>query len=71
MTKETGGPAFPYHGPDDLKSGMSLRDYFAAKAVPGLIAAGRYKTGMDQKTEQTQYAEMAYKIADSLMRARK
>lgn len=33
-----GGPAFPpMHDPDTHQSGMSLRDYFAAKAMQALI----------------------------------
>jgi hypothetical protein len=73
MTKETGGPAFPYLETGDCgqREGMTLRDYFAAKAVPGLVVAGRFKAGMDQKPESTQYAESAYKIADAMLRARK
>jgi len=33
MTKNTGGPAFPpMHDPNTHEFGMTLRDYFAAKA---------------------------------------
>lgn len=47
----------------DHEWGMSLRDYFAAKAMQGLIAAGRYEY----------YALMvkrAYEIADAMLSAR-
>ena len=42
MSKNTGGPAFPamryeFGGEDD---GMSLRDYFAAKAMQGMLMRG-------------------------------
>ena len=33
---KTGGPAFPV--PDIGENGMTLRDYFAAKAMQGLLA---------------------------------
>jgi hypothetical protein len=32
MSKETGGPAFPSPLTANVKEGMTLRDYFAAKA---------------------------------------
>jgi hypothetical protein len=41
-TKNTGGPAFPTtqwgHGGE--ADGMTLRDYFAAKAMQGFISCG-------------------------------
>ena len=41
MSKETGGPAFPVTSDNYANSesvGMTLRDYFAAKALQGLLA---------------------------------
>lgn len=32
-----GGPAFPYYQGPEGSSGMSLRDYFAAAALTGLL----------------------------------
>jgi len=48
--KEDGGPAFPYLrlDPDGAYSpfhGMTLRDYFAAKAMAALILTGSTKEG--------------------------
>jgi hypothetical protein len=42
---KTGGPAFPSQELDDncdlrLEQGMTLRDYFAAKAMQGFISGG-------------------------------
>ena len=38
MTKETGGPAFPQQTDITLSyKGMTLRDYFAARAMQALI----------------------------------
>lgn len=45
--------------------GMTLRDYFAAQAVTGLVANGeRYDSHLDM-------AQDAYAIADALMLARR
>ena len=62
-------PAFPGqwdHGPSGIQSfsGMTLRDYFAAKAMQGIlsdpnIAIPRQKT-----------AEWAYGIADAMIKER-
>lgn len=66
MTKETGGPAFPVPAElcQDLtveeQRGMTLRDYFAAKAMQEM-------TWFDK----TKSAEQCYKVADAMMEARK
>jgi hypothetical protein len=66
----TGGPAFPVlidrrHYPDfDYETGMTLRDYFAAKAMQGLLA-GKLKT-----TNMTVIAGECYAMADAMLRAR-
>ena len=61
MNKETtGGPAFPVAG----YQGMTLRDYFAAKAMEGLLSST--KTA-DEKV----IAEDAYNMADAMLEARK
>jgi hypothetical protein len=66
----TGGPAFPLQsiGPDFAPgySGMTLRDYFAAKAMQGLIG-GDWPTA---KSEQNQLALLAYSVADAMLKAR-
>ena len=61
----TGGPAFPVCDAariHDLK-GMTLRDYFAAKAMQGLISA-------DQMTPHDYVANDAYGYADAMLKAR-
>ena len=60
----TGGPAFPYHGPDAKNAGMTLRDYFAAKALEqrGFIVRP-YDT-----TDET--AKDCYRMADAMLKAR-
>ena len=75
-----GGPAFPFtelngdgshyysHG------GMTLRDYFAAKAMEGDWAAQNLDSGMftpdtkDAPMESS--ARMYYRMADAMLRAR-
>jgi hypothetical protein len=76
--KETGGPAFPLHnhGAQTLGmhvTGMSLRDYFAAKAMQGLIASPRmpapaHHGGTD--VTDSMVADLAYKMADAMLKAR-
>jgi hypothetical protein len=66
--KETGGPAFPVEQHD--KDGMTLRYYFAAKAM--LIAWHAYDkgyTGQPECVEQS-IAYHAYQIADAMLKAR-
>jgi hypothetical protein len=77
MSIDTGGPAFPYQEvlPDGMANltpqrGMTLRDYFAAKAMTGLVTGNRYKVGMSELPETKQYADKAYAIADAMLRAR-
>ena len=61
---ETGGPALPVVGSVGSihSSGMTLRDYFAAKALPAI-----QQNGYGDRTT----ARMAYDIADSMLEARK
>ena len=72
MTNETGGPAFPMirdmrHRPDwDHEEGMTMRDYFAAKAMQGLLAAD---TDWTMPVETV--AALAYEQADAMLEARK
>ena len=73
MSKDTGGPAFPC----DLTSyddevriqyqGMTLRDYFAAKAMQGAIS------GCSSRGEVILYSDLAglsYEVADAMLKAR-
>ena len=57
--------AFPKTG-DMGSSGMDLRDYFAAKAMQGLLA------GMDkgQELQVPLVPTIAYKVADLMMEVR-
>ena len=77
MAKKDGGPAFPYetsggNWPDmrpQVFSGLSLRDYFAAQAMPELLAIlARDKQG-DTEAQKVM-AETAYELADAMLAAR-
>jgi len=65
MNKENGGPAFPVVIPLDQSSesftGMTLRDYFAAKVMQGLLDAEMGKSAI---------AKVAYEMADAMLKAR-
>ena len=63
MNKETGGPAFPIKGPimTSDEQGMTLRDYFAAKAMQA--RAQKY-------SHEGDVSRNAYKIADAMLKAR-
>ena len=52
--------------PNAKTRGMTLRDYFAAKAMESLIVV--YK---DDRHIVAEYAERAYEIADAMLEARK
>jgi hypothetical protein len=61
----TGGPAFPLAiDKQVLHDGMTLRDYFAAKAMQGLLA------GKLQSVELKVIAGDCYKMADAMLKAR-
>jgi len=51
----------PTHG---LYGGMTLRDYFAAKAVAAMCV------GVDDEMDFEQYAKLAYAAADAMLRER-
>ena len=65
MTTETGGQAFPSN--TDL--GMSLRDYFAAKAMQGILASNTEHEHEDAHIFDA-IAEASYKQADAMLKAR-
>ena len=72
MSINDGGPAFPVpaedRGPGNIKiaqePGMSLRDYFAAKAMQGFL------TRWVHRGDQDELARLAYFYADAMLAAR-
>ena len=63
-------PAFPlniiYTQENERFNGMTLRDYFAAKALEGICASQQTKLF----TDQNHLAKGAYLLADAMMKAR-
>jgi hypothetical protein len=65
----TGGPAFPtprYERGDMYSLGMTLRDYFAAKAMAAYASSADWR--IDMGPDETAFA--AYKQADAMLEAR-
>jgi hypothetical protein len=63
------GPAFPVHRDyEAFNPGMTLRDYFAAKAMQGLLAAQVH--GFNDRPAKGPFASMAYEMADAMLKAR-
>lgn len=72
MSKETGGNAFPS---DRLRpDGMTLRDYFAAKAMEAIMAnedeLNRICCSYSENKQRIAIAYHAYAIADAMIEAR-
>jgi hypothetical protein len=73
MSNRNGGPAFPRasnrpygdHGYD----GMTLRDYFAAKALAAFVSAPG-EIGEESRDSAEKAAEWAYQQADAMLAER-
>lgn len=84
MSKQSGGPAFPgtYNARSDQgrgavreyhDTGMTLRDYFAAKAMQGMLANGDWVDRMAERSgiePDICISKAAYEVADSMLAAR-
>lgn len=79
--KETGGPAFPseiqaLEGVTLTSSGMSLRDYFAAKAMQGMFSndalLARYHNDglVNMISPEVLAVTAAYSMADAMLAER-
>lgn len=68
----TGGPAFPIKGPvmTSDEQGMTLRDYFAAKAMPVHMAALSTWDAGSPEAWQNEIARLSYATADAMLEAR-
>lgn len=74
MSKDNGGPAFPHEFggtyQNQKREGLSIRDYFAAKALSGMIAQGGlgfmgwHPSNWDSSKS---LAKSAYEIADAML----
>ena len=63
MNKQSGGPA-PTYFTDQHAISMTLRDYFAAKAMQTLLGWD------DDLANWNTYAKYAYEMADEMLKAR-
>ena len=73
MSKETGGPAFPIVASQFeyiANSGMTLCDYFAGKAMQGLISRKECFNFDIFKDDPLRVARWAYDEADAMLKAR-
>lgn len=68
MSADNGGPAFPSHGTmgEVVQEGMSLRDYFAAKAMQGFLSNNNERIYGEKALARNSYA-----CADAMLEARK
>ena len=61
----TGGAAFPTGtGVTPYNPGMTLRDYFAAKTLQGLLSNRNAEAAIDE------FAAKSYRMADAMLKAR-
>ena len=78
MDKDDGGSAFPVVGMQQrgdqqfvgvFANGMTLRDYFAARAITALVtlAGTRFSANKEQADDD---ARIAYQYADAMLKAR-
>lgn len=81
--EDGGGKAFPgaYMGHCDkeghapecgcyVDTGMTLRDYFAGKALPAIVAGSMELAKLGQKVDHCKQAKAAYRLADEMLKAR-
>ncbi|MBE4892106.1 MULTISPECIES: hypothetical protein [Enterobacter cloacae complex] len=82
MNNKTGGPAFPQSGvctpeinswdSDDFGGrGISMRDYFAAKAMQSALLTSKPENPLGRMDIFAQsVAKISYEMADAMLRAR-
>jgi hypothetical protein len=75
MDRNDGGPAFPVtNNAMNADRGMTLRDYFAAKAMQALVSGDLAdladKDGVEGEPVVAYLARTAYHIADAMLAAR-
>lgn len=78
MSRETGGQAFPrqqweYDGQNNVlqyqEEGMTLLDYFAAKAMQGILSNPGQLDNVNEDAAKW-VSRDAYKVADAMLKAR-
>lgn len=74
MSRDNGGAAFPIPNDDrpgayPAEPGMTLRDYFAAKAMQGMWASDTSDWSLPAGDEHVRAAS-AYRMADAMLKER-
>lgn len=80
MNKSDGRPAFPKsvskienhtgYEYSDNQDGMSLRDWFAGKAMQGIMSNSNYRTWVMSKEDMALISECAYEQSDAMLAER-
>lgn len=77
MSINDGGPAFPapeasisHFGFPDAYTGMTMRDYFAAKVIGGLMLRNWSEFIGGEEELIAQWGKSAYMVADAMLKAR-
>lgn len=69
-TTDTGGPAFPSaHQTNWSNPGMTMLDYFAAKAMQGELAAQSVESGHYENFDAL--AVLSYRVAEAMVKEKK
>lgn len=68
--EKDGGPAFGHGSSNGHCCGMSLRDYFAATALPTVMAGADVQKVLDWDVWGRKVAEASYDMADAMLKAR-
>ena len=68
MSKEKAFPNNFYNGYDEPERGMTLRDYFAAKAMQAFINRDEWQSTVGEISRNTAFN--AYAMADAMMEER-
>ena len=74
MNNDTGGPAFPVHADERnlTRYGMTLRDYFAAKAMQAVIGNSVVQKAVaNEEVEPYDLCLSFYEWADFMLQTRK
>ena len=72
MSDKTGGPAFPNESAmyTEQRLGMTLRDYFAAKAMQSMLANPSLKNNDKSISDAEAIANAAFIMADAMLSER-
>jgi hypothetical protein len=72
---DTSGPAFPDGSTNEwgnaTRGGMTLRDYFAAKALQGMLSIVEVQAMIGRNITMENLASSSYEWADAMLEARK